>query len=287
MRKSTIILVVFLSMFSIIPLVFNIGLDPVRTLAFILMGSALSITSIVIYYKKLEFLAAEAPHISLSAVTIGYILEYYLGLNALLSAIAIGIMLIHVPHVLSKYGFSQDKSTAVVVSLASALSIIAIHYALTNIPVRYSLSSLILGDPLLLTYNEAILAILISLIVVFMAVISLREIIEISIDEVSASLMGINVKLYEVLAYSIVGLASIGLLRLAGYVMEHVLLLLPAIVSSIYSNNLKEHLVFSFVIGTSLASIGYILSFALNTVPTGIIGILLILLLLIKYVWGY
>jgi zinc/manganese transport system permease protein len=75
-------------------------------------------------------------------------------------------------------------------------------------------------------------------------------------------------------------------LKFAGYVMEHVLLLLPATIAVYYSSSLREHYVETLVIGFSSSAIGYSLSLLSNTPPAGLTGLILLLLLTIGLIRG-
>lgn len=257
--------------------------DPIRFLAYVSMGVALSAVSIVVYYKKAELLAAESVHIGLFTVTLGYIVEYLYDVPTLLIALFTGLLLIYFTNYVAHLGVPIEKASAVIVSFTSAMSVLAIHYALIYIPVRYSLPGIILGDPLLITRFEAITATCISIVVLLIVLLTVKELVNTSIDPISASLTGLRTRVYDLLAYTIIGLTAIGLLRLAGYVMEHVLLLLPAIVASLYSNSLREHVVNTILIGGSFSALGFALAKDLNTSPTGLTGLLIMILIIIRY----
>ncbi|MEM0000310.1 MAG: metal ABC transporter permease [Desulfurococcaceae archaeon] len=277
-------LTLVLALLLLLSLTYVLPADPLRVLAYVFMGLALSSISTLTYYRRLEFLAAEAVHVSLLAVTLGTLLEYYTGLTYMAYAVITGLLPVYATAIMIRRGFSQEKASAVIVSLTSALSVITIHYALTSAPVRYSLSGLILGDPLLLTRVDAVTALAISLGLFIVVTLTFQEVVETSIDAESASLLGIRVRLYDFVAYTAIGVASVGLLKLAGYVMEHVLLLLPAITASSYSTGVKAHYMNTVLLGTSLTALGYALSYVLNTAPTGLTGILLFVVLVIGHV---
>ncbi|MEM4601961.1 MAG: metal ABC transporter permease [Desulfurococcaceae archaeon] len=254
--------------------------------SFILMGGAMSSASVIVYYRRLEFLVAEAVHASLFSVIVGLVMEFLTGINYLAYSVAIGLFTIYATSYLIKAGIPPEKATATVAALMSALAVLIIHYTITKMPIRYSLHSLILGDPLLLTREESLFASAISASIIFLSNLSIQEIIGIGIDDLSARLTGVRVKLYDFLAYTIIGVISVGMLRLAGYVMEHVFLLLPPVVFALYAKSMKEHILMTVILGTLLSALGYVISFALDTSPTGITGLLFILLLAIKFIGG-
>lgn len=276
---------IFMVFLSITSLVVSIQYDVYRVMAYVSMGIALSLVNYIVYYRRLEFLAAESVHISLLAVTAGLILEYYLGFTWLFYSIIIGLVFTYLVLVLMKSGIPVEKASAVVVSLVAALNVITIHYALLNIPLRYSLSGLIIGDPLLLTRSECVIATLFSTTISILVLVYSREIVEVSIDPVAARLSGLRVWFYDILSYTLIGITTIGLLRLAGFIMEHVLILLPAITASMYSRSIREHVFNTVILGTALTSTGYLLSLYFNTAPTGMTGLLLLLFLVIGYIY--
>lgn len=258
--------------------------DPILMISFVLMGVAMSSASVIVYYRRLEFLVAEAVHTSFLSILAGLIVEHFTGINYLIPSLLVALCIIYMTGYLVKTGLSTEKASAVITAVASALSVLMIHLTTTRIPLRYSITGLIIGDPLLLTRGDALIAIAISLTIIALSNLSVREIIEIGIDELSARLTGVRVEFYDLLAYSIIGAASVGLLRLAGYVMEHVYLLMPPTVATLYSRSMKEHVFMTEFLGASLSALSYVLSFALDVPPTAVTGLLFILLFAIKYV---
>lgn len=273
----------FLTALLITTTPYLLRLDFPRVLAYLFMGLALSSTSLIVYYRRSELLASECVHIGLFSVTLGYILEYLFNVPTLMTALLTGLTMVYLTGLLVKTGFSIEKASAILVSFTTAVSVLVIHYALTNVPARYSLSAIILGDPLLLTRSDSLIAISISSLITIIVVLFFKEIVNVSIDPVSASVVGIKTSFYDFLSYTIIGVSTIGLLRLAGYVMEHVLVIMPAIVSSMYSHSLRDHVLNTALIGVAVSALGYLLAVFVDTSPTGLTGLLLVLLMVIGY----
>jgi len=276
-----VLLLVLLSVLLLVPCILY---DVYRVLAYIMVSLAFSATSLLTYYRRLEFLVAESVHSGLLAVTAGYIIEYYVGGNVYYYAVPIGLLLVYTTMALVKRGFMQEKAISITSSLTLVLTILLVHYALTRIPVKYSISSILLGDPLLVSTGEAVFAIILSLVITFVILLIFRRVLEVSVDEVSAQLAGISVSFYEFLSYTLIGVVSITLLKFAGYIAEHVMLLLPASIAALYSNSVREHVWLGLVVGFFSATSGLSLSILLGGAPTGFTGLVLILLLLLKYI---
>ncbi|MEM4912668.1 MAG: metal ABC transporter permease [Desulfurococcaceae archaeon] len=253
-----------------------------RLIAYVAMGGAMAAISFVVYYRRLEFLAAGATHSALLAVVLGVLLEYYTGLNHYVLALLIGLAVIYAAGVLVKMGLTPEKASALLVSFTSASAVLSVHYALTMMPGRVSLSALILGDPLLLTVDEAVLGITLSFTIIAAVYLLRRAVVETSVDEVSAKIAGLNTAFYDLVVYTLIGAVTIGMLRLAGYVMEHVFVLLPALATAEFSGSTDEHLVLTITAGVLSALLGYLLSYLVRSIPTGVTGLLLLALFILS-----
>lgn len=258
-----------------------------RPLAYVLMGTALASVSYVVYYRRLEFLAAGSTHAALFATSLAVLVEHYTGVTYYYASIPLGLLVVYIAGLLIKSGMDPGKASAVVVSSSSALAVVSAHYALRTVPGRISLSALVLGDPLLLTRDEVVLGALASIVIVLAVAMMRSDVVESSIDAVSARLAGIHVNLLEISIYTVIGFSAVALLRFAGYVMEHVFLLLPAIASSGLSRTTSEHFLFTILVGAMSASIGYTFAVFLKLAPTGVTGIAIIVLWVLSRGMGW
>ncbi|MEM4756739.1 MAG: metal ABC transporter permease [Desulfurococcaceae archaeon] len=281
MRSKWLILIVLISVSVILSI--TCYHDPRRFFAYISMGIIFGITSVIVYYKRLEFMAAGITHAGFLSVVLGYLLEYYTGVNLYVYAVLMGLVIIYSAMMLIERGFDPGKASAVLVSSTSALSVLISYYVLTSIPVRFSVSSIVFGDPLLITSEEVILIISLALVLLIATPFFIYELISTSIDKVSASIAGVRVSLLNALAYTILGLSVIALLRVSGYIMEHVMVLLPSITAVYYADNLREHVVSTILVSIFACSAGFSLSLILGLSPTGTTGLVLITMFIIGY----
>ncbi|QOR94237.1 metal ABC transporter permease [Thermosphaera chiliense] len=250
--------------------------DPRKIITYLMMGLTFSLTSIIVYYRKMEFLASSATHTSLLAVITGLMLESLTGVQFPVWSLLIGLFIIYLAGVLIRKGLDPNNTSAVIVASTSAFSVIGGYLLITLFPVSYNLNSLFLGDPLLLSSRDVLLVTLVTVVVSIIFVFSIYEILSLGIDEVSVKLLGLKTEVYDILTYTIIGLTSIGLLRVSGYILQHVLILLPAITASFYSNSGKELILYSITLSLFSCSIGFLLSLYFNLSPTGLTGVVLV-----------
>lgn len=254
--------------------------DPRKIATYLMMGLTFSLTSIIVYYRKMEFLASSATHTSLLAVITGLMLESLTGVQYSIWSLLIGLLIIYMAGVLIRRGLDPNSTSAIIVASTSAFSVIGGYLLITYFPVNYNLNSLFLGDPLLLSSRDVVLVSLITLTVSTIFIFSIQEILSIGIDEVSVKLLGLKTGVYDALTYTIIGLTSIGLLRVSGYILQHVLILLPAITASFYSNSGRGLILYSITLSLFSCSVGFLLSLYFNLSPTGLTGVVLVVFMI-------
>lgn len=254
--------------------------DPYKVAVYWLTGIALSLVGVITYYRRLEFLVAGSTHASFLAVTLGYIVASMIGINLYYVAIPVGLLIVYLAGYLISYGMDPDRVSSFIVASTSSLGVIAAYYALTRFPASFSLSSIMLGDPVLMTIQDMVVASIISVAIVLSAFSIYRVVIFISTDPVSARVVGLRIVLYDVATYTIIGLATIGLLRVCGYIMEHVMILVPPILGARISRSSREHLLSTMILSSISSLIGYLIAIEYGLSPVGATGLVLTLIFL-------
>ncbi|MEM3936052.1 MAG: metal ABC transporter permease, partial [Ignisphaera sp.] len=239
----------------------------------------------VIAARRLFFLATEAPHMALFSVVLGIVVYKTTNLlNEFLWALIISIILINVVGHLIRAGVDPDVATSVMVSLTASGSVVATYYVLTFYSVQYNLWAFILGDPLLVTSQEAlqltIIAVASALATVYLYMFGVYMGVDLDHTKLSAR----NIWLYDTAIYTLLGISSVALLKIVGFVLEHVLLTLPAIIASTVSSSSREALHTSVVSAVASSFLGLLLSTKLNIAPAGGIGFITLSIYLIARV---
>ncbi len=231
----------------------------------------------IIASRRLFFLASASPHAALLAATLSIPLAYMVGLGGeYLWAILIGLGLIYFAGYLMYRGLDTDVATALFVAFTSSTSVLALYYVLTSFPVETSIWAIIIGDPLLASVSDAVYALVIASISVLALTLTCREQICIGIDRVYVELTGVNIKLYDLLVYTVLALTTVALIRVVGFVLEHVFVLLPAAIATSVSRSARGAMILSMNISLIAGLMGLYLSIALGLAPAGVTGIVLL-----------
>jgi len=235
----------------------------------------------VVYARRLLYLSTASSHIALLAVVLSIPLSKFFMCEYFWS-ILLSLALINLIGYLIHKGVEPDTATAIFVSFSASMSVIVMFIVLTNYPIGTDLWSLILGDPLLVSWRDVGFVSVISIITVLSVVLTYREQVSIGLERDCAVVSGINVKLYDFLFYTILAISTVAMIKVVGFVLQHVLILLPSIIAITFARNSKDAMFFSVFFSVFLALIGLDLAVFLNQAPSGIIG----LLMFVMFIFG-
>ena len=238
-----------------------------------------SLVSIIVAYRKIFYLAAEMPHVSLLAVTLGILLSAILGSGAEIPlSIAIGLALTYTVGYMIHRQVEPSIATSIFVGSSTSLSVIAAYLVLTRVPVPYNLAGLIIGDPLLASQAEVYSCLAIMLFTASAFTLTYHEQASIGLDRVAVKIAGVDTRAYDLLAYTLLGLNTVGMLKVTGYIMEHVFILMPPAIAFSIAKSYKASVQTAVLSSVASSLIGLHLSIILNLPPPGVAGLLMLLI---------
>ncbi|MEM1768631.1 MAG: metal ABC transporter permease, partial [Desulfurococcaceae archaeon] len=138
--------------------------NPLWVLTIILSSMVFSTIGTIVSLRRLQFLAGEAPHTALLAVTLSIPLYRILGGFPIIYSILLSLCIMYITWFLINKGIEQNIAVSIIVGLTTSLSIVSIYYVLTNYSIEYSLSSIIIGDPLLVDLFEISVLVILAVI---------------------------------------------------------------------------------------------------------------------------
>jgi zinc/manganese transport system permease protein len=279
--------ITLLGLLAIYGLLLSITYKPIWVLVMVSAAIAYGFMSSLIAMRKLYFLAGASPHAALFAVTLAIPLaQLTIKGSELLYSVIIGLFLIYIVGYGIYRGVNSDVATAVFVGFTAAGSVLAMYYVLTTFPVEFDLSAIIMGDPLLATWRDTITALIVASITALLVFLTYREQLSLGIDRESARLSGINIKVYDTIVFTLLGLTVITLLKIVGYILEHVLILLPASIAVSSARSAYQALAYSVLTALSAALIGLHLGLVFNLAPSGLTGIVLLAYYIVAIIGG-
>lgn len=263
---------------------FALRVDVVAALSLLVAGVLFGVLGSVIAARRLYFLAGAAPHSALFSALVSVVAAYWLGIgvSSLYSlyalSILIGIVVVYVAGYLIFRGVDPDLATSILVAFASSFSVITAYYIKTSLPVPFDIMSIVFGDPLLVTSKELIVAIIVAALVVLGLLLSYPAQIYLGVDRDSAMLTGAPIWLYDLVFFTLLGATVVALIRVIGFVLEHILLLLPGALAASHGRSSEEALLVSLASALTASALGMLISMAVPVSPSGAVGVSMLLI---------
>lgn len=254
------------------------------SITFIALGLLFGSLSPLIAARRLYYLSAAAPHASLFSISLSMLAAEAFGISDYyVIALLISMSLMLCIGYAVRSGLDLDTATSVFVSSTTALSVILVYYVLTKYRLT-SINAIMLGDPLLIPYQEVLILMTASISVLAIVFTTFKENVCAGIDSDLIKLSGGRAAPYDLIPYVLIGLVVVISLRLVGYVLSHVLVLLPSLVSINISKRARESLIHSIGFSVLASLAGLLLAVYFNVSPSGTVGALLTLFYLITLV---
>lgn len=236
--------------------------------------------------RRLYYLSTASSHASLLAISLALVITETLRTGSIyLWASITSLLLIFSVGFMIYKGVDPDVATSAFVAVTTALSVIMLYYVLVNFRNVYSVNALILGDPLLISSSEAYIILSIGLTALLTSATTFREHVCLGVDKDILKLAGVKTYLYDITLYGLIAVSSIILVKLVGYVLTHVMILMPALISMNVSRCACKTLINSIGLSLLTSLTGLLISTMLNIAPSGTIGLLMFLTYLISFLY--
>ncbi len=246
-----------------------IRFDSLLIVASLCVGISYGLISNVVAARRLYFLAAASPHSALFAASLGMTIYLVLGGNPRYWSLLVGIILLNLVAYLIRVSKNRDVATSVFVSLTSSLGVITLYYLSQIAKVsEKDLMSIIIGELTSINSTYVLEAMLITLVLVITVITTYYGLIHESISN--------SISKYDAILYVILALVTVGLIKLTGFILEHVLILMPGAIASIISRKAKDSLVISTISSITATSIGLLSSVLTGLSPSGVAGVFLV-----------
>ena len=239
-------------------------------------GLAYGVLSSVVAARRLYFLAAATPHSALLAAVSAIALTYVVGLNEYVWSLLIGIGLVYIVGFMIFRGVDPDVATSVFVASTSALSVIMIYYVLTNFRYSADVLTIIIGNPLLATWSDVAYSLILAIVIALLTTLTYYRNVYLGLDREGAMVLGIPIWLYDLTVFTSLGLAVVGLIKVVGFVLEHILILLPSSIALTVSRSAKDTIVVSTLASLTAATLGLYLAAKAGIAVSGAIGVILL-----------
>lgn len=280
--KSRLTLALFVPLIMYL-LILLLTTNPQWVLTMFSIGLAYGSLSYLISIRRLFYLAEASPHIALFLFTISTLILGFYGLETLFLSVSIGTLVMIILGVKMSGLRDHDKNISLLIGLSASLNVLVLYFSIRFNPRGFSLSALFIGDPLLTTTRDVLATLAIAVLTSISITLTLREQLITSIDREFAKISNIKTWFYDSLAYTLLAVNTIGLIRVTGFILQHVLALMPPIAISMVKRDLWTSYLLTIVstIYASLLSLNA--SLLIGVPPSGIIGLIYTAYIVITY----
>ena len=252
--------------------------NPAWALVALASGLAYGFVSPLVAARRLYFLAGAAPHAALLAAAVGVSLWYTIGVPPYAAMLVIGTALVYIVGYAIFKGVDPDVATSTFVGAASATSVLVLYYLLSRYPASGDVSALFIGDPLLVSIKDAVAAMAVALTVALISAMTFKEQAYIGFDRDDARLAGLRVWAYDLALFTALALATVGLIPVVGFILEHILVLIPAAAAATIAGSAGEALKLSAALATASTALGMLTAILADVAPSGAAGAILLAL---------
>jgi len=249
-----------------------------------MLGAALGLggLGVLVAARRLYFLAGAAPHAALFAALLAVPAAFSLGGSITLWILLISILLTYIVGYAVHRGADPDTVTSVFVSMMASLSVVMAYLVVSRYPLGVDLAALVFGDPLLASHVEAVEALAAAAVTLTLVLLTYREQVYLGVDVDAARLAGLRTWLYDLIFYTMLGIGLGLTIRSVGFVLEHVMILVPGALAT-YAPSSRDALLYAVSASLFAGAAGLALGVLLDVSPAGMAGLVLFLFYLAAY----
>lgn len=208
--------------------------------------------------RRLSLLADSLSHTSFGGIALGL----YLGINPLLSALAVSLLAATtLSELRRRTTLTGDAMTAVIFSSGLALGVIVVSLGRG---FTVNVFGFLFGSILLVGFEDLLITTVILLFVLFAIGFFYKELVYMIFDEDSARASGVPVTALDYLLIGLASAAVVGSIRAVGVLLISALIVMPNLAAAAIARSFKESILISQTFAVISVMIGILVSFRLN-----------------------
>ena len=231
----------------------------------IAVAAICSVIGLFLVLRKHSLFGDAMSHVAFGGLSIGLFLNLYPIWTAYAFTL---IAALGITKMTDSIKIPPDSSVAIL--LASGL---AVGIVLISLSGGFSLDlfSFLFGSILLISTQDTIAIVFLSLAILSIIAIMYRRLMYITFDEKQAGVSGINVKLVNYVFIVLAALTVVTSIRLVGVLLISALIVLPNITAILFGRGFKKTAMISIGIAIASVVLGIIVSYLANVAPAGAI----------------
>ena len=231
----------------------------------IAVAAICSVIGLFLVLRKHSLFGDAMSHVAFGGLSIGLFLNLYPIWTAYAFTL---IAALGITKMTDSIKIPPDSSVAILLSSGLAVGIVLI-----SLSGGFSLDlfSFLFGSILLISTQDTIAIVFLSLAILSIIAIMYRRLMYITFDEKQAGVSGINVKLVNYVFIVLAALTVVTSIRLVGVLLISALIVLPNITAILFGRGFKKTAMSSIGIAIASVVLGIIISYLANVAPAGAI----------------
>lgn len=231
----------------------------------IAVAAICSVIGLFLVLRKHSLFGDAMSHVAFGGLSIGLFLNLYPIWTAYAFTL---IAALGITKMTDSIKIPPDSSVAILLSSGLAVGIVLI-----SLSGGFSLDlfSFLFGSILLISTQDTIAIVFLSLAILSIIAIMYRRLMYITFDEKQAGVSGINVKLVNYVFIVLAALTVVTSIRLVGVLLISALIVLPNITAILFGRGFKKTAMISIGIAIASVVLGIIISYLANVAPAGAI----------------
>ena len=219
--------------------------------------------SVFVVLRKMSFIGAGISHAAFGGVAIGFLVGINPVITAVLYAIAAAL---GIEFVSRKGKISEDVSIGIFFASSMALGIVLI-----SLSKEYTIDlfGYLFGNILAITSGEVLLSVILSVIVIGVILLFLKEIFITTYNEEIARVSGISVRAINVLFLVALAVSIVVSIKIIGIILISALLVIPGATAQLFAKNLYFMIIASCGVAVISTILGLILAYQFDIAPGG------------------
>ena len=261
--------------------IFEFGFMQRALIAGIAISSVCSIIGLFLVLRRQSLFGDSLAHMAFGGLAIGLFTNTYPLWTAFVASILASVGITKLRH---STNIPADSAVAIMLSAGLALGIL-----LLSISGGFSvdLFGFLFGNILLISFEDTLLILVITAVVLTSVSILYRQFLYITFDEEQAKVSGINVMRLNYLFIILASLTVIASMRLVGILLISSLIVMPNITAMMLGRGFKRTALISVVVSVVSVICGITSSYIFNSAPSGTIVLISISIFLLTYFAKY
>lgn len=249
----------------------------------ILIGIMAPLLGVFIVVRRLSLIADALSHVTLAGIAGSLFLSQTVPALALLNPLYLGMASAVAGSTLieklrSLYKHYQELAIPIIMS--AGLGLAALFISLAD-GFRTDLFSYLFGSVSAVSYQDMMIVIAVTVVVVLFLLAFFKELFVLSFDDEYASAVGLPAKWIHFMFMIVIALVIAASMRIVGILLVSSLMTLPVAAAMRIAKSFKSAILWSLLFGQSAVLIGLVTAFYLDLAPGATIVLTSILILLI------